>query len=410
MSTATLKKSVVVEIALIRFLVVIIQLVFLKVYTNYTSIYELGIYYFLFTVSYSLNSFLLIPLDYFQQSRLYSLKQDHVSLRSFYGLNLWVLKLSAIMLISAELVCYILNPEYCFRIVIIVALGLSNYMVTLLRGIINNLERRRQAIYCLMIESVLKIVFFFALIRLWAPSAMVILVTLLAASLATLGVLVLLVRRLPEYRTGEIREYTKKEVALFSYPISISAVINWIQTQGYRMILVPLGLVEIVGIYGTVANVGNSGMNAYSTVFQQLFVPNLYKTHGKFIATYMRNAILSILFVLICGYALSGYIIKYLTKPELVKYASIIVYGILAEGGNFLIGALTIYLTIHNVTKITIRSSITGLITFFVSFFALYLMGRVNVFTIGMPIVVTQMVITLYLLWIVKQVMIKHAK
>lgn len=392
-----MKKTEIIEVSSVRILVVILQLVFLKIYTNYTSVYELGIYYFLFTLSYSLNAFLLVPLDYFQQSQLYALKNENYSIRSFFKINIWVAKFTFITLLIGLIICLLVDNQYIVVLPIIIILALSTYMVTLLRGIINNLEKRRFAIYTLLMESVLKIAFFYIVKCYFNPDAITILVSILLSSLVTLLILFLVIKSLDEFKNEKIKKFSPKEIFHFSYPISVGAVVNWLQLQGYRMILVPLGLVEVVGIYGTVANVGTSGMNALSTVYSQLFVPNLYKSEGAYIKTYLKYAFLSIAVVLSVGYFLSDIIISVLTKSEFVKYSCLIVFGILSEGGNFLIAGLTIYLTLQNLTKVSMIASITGLIVFFLSFITLYLIEKINVYTIGLPIVLTQFVITFYL-------------
>src|ERR1700693_408497 len=144
MSTELLKKTTIIEISIVRVIIVIAQLLFLKIYTHYTSVHELGIFYFLLTISYSLNAFLLVPLDYFQQSQLYKLKSDGISLKSFYQINVWVLKLILALLIFGSAVCIFIKPDFCYILILIILYALSTYFGNLLRGIINNLEKRRQ--------------------------------------------------------------------------------------------------------------------------------------------------------------------------------------------------------------------------------------------------------------------------
>lgn len=393
MESISVKKATIAEVAIIRILVVGFQLVFLKVYTNYVSAYELGIFYFLLTSSYSLNAFLLVPLDFFQQSRLYELKIGGHSIKSFRTINAFVFKVIALLLLGGNLICYFLNPHYCYTLTVITLLAVSTYSVTLLRGIINNLEHRRKAIYCLLLEYVLKIVFFYIYVQLYTPTSLTILSSLLSASFISLIVLLTLLTTLTEFKFKEVKLFTFKEVFNFSYPMSIASIINWIQLQSYSLVLVPLGLTEVVGIYATIANVGAGGMNAYSTIFQQVFVPNIYKSKGAYLKIYLRNAVFSIVFILICSALLSKIIVGLLTRPDFVKYAAVILYGVACEGGNFLIGALTIYLTLHNITKTNIKVSLIGLFAFLASFFGLYLLHSVNIYTVGIPMVLTQIVI-----------------
>ena len=408
MSDSALQKKTIAEVAFVRILVVICQLIFLKAYTHYTSLYELGIYYFIFTISYSLNAFLLVPLDYFQQSQLYRLKKEGFSLRSFYGINQLIAKIAAVLLILSVAVCFFIKPQYCLSILMVIALALSTYGVNMLRGIINNLERRRQAIYTLLFETVCKILIFLLFVHLFKPSAYLIVCAMLSASLLALSMLFLLVKSLPEYKLQQRVVFAKTEVFNFAYPISIGAVINWIQLQSYALILVPLGFVEVVGIYGTLANVGSSGMNACSTVFSQLFVPNIYKSNGGYVKTYLRNALLAIVFVFTVSAFLSPIIVGLLTKAGFVPYSKVILFGILLEAGNFLISGLTIYLTIYNLTKTTIKVSLIGLCVLFLSFATLYLMHNINVYTLGIPMVLSQAAISLGLFFIVNKTYKTH--
>ncbi|MBW4889888.1 hypothetical protein KXQ82_09180 [Mucilaginibacter sp. HMF5004] len=402
MSTVKIKKALLVEVALIRVLSIAFQLVFLKLYTYNTSIYELGTYYFLFTVSYCINAFLLIPLDYFQQSNIYKLKEGNYSLQSFNAINLTVLKLLFLLLTASCLLSIVFFPKYFILIVIIILLSISTYFVTLIRGFINNLELRRQATYCLLLENCAKIAVFFLLNKMAGhSSALMILQSLLFSSLIAFATLYVILRRIPEYNTGAIYKFDIKETFKFSYPMTFNAVINMLQTQGYRLILVPLGLTEVVGIYATVANVGISGTNAYSTVFGQIFVPGLYKTHGKYILTYLRNALLSLIVIMLGGYLFSNLVIRIITKSMLVKYSSLILYGIMTEGGNFLAGALIIYLTIKGKTYFTIRASTLGIVVLMISFGLLYFFKILNVYTIGIPIALSQVCITSYFFIIV---------
>jgi hypothetical protein len=402
-SEVGLKKKTMAEVAVIRITVVICQLVFLKAYTHYTSVYELGIYYFIFTISYSLNAFLLVPLDYFQQSQLYRLKTEKLSLKSFYSINRMIAKIAGVLIVVGCGITLFVKPHFCLSVIMVITLSLSTYGVTMLRGMINNLERRRQAIYTLLFETLLKIFIYLLLVHFFTPSAYLIICAMLTASLFGLTLLFILVSKLPEYKIAKKVEFTNNEIFHFSYPISIGAVINWIQLQSYSLVLVPLGYVEAVGIFGTLSNVGSSGMNACSTVFSQLFVPTIYKTNGAYIKKYLLHAVMAILFVLICSTLLSPIIVGLLTKATLVPYSKAIVAGILIESGNFIIGGLTIYLAIHSLTKLTIKMSLIGVTVFLLSFAVIYFMDNINVYTLGIPMVLSQVAICLGLFILVNK-------
>ncbi len=387
------------EISFSRFLGILLQLVFLKVYSNYLTLEELGYYYLMATLSYALNAFFLVPLDYFQQSKIYPLKHENKSLNSFLPLNLQVIKLLLFIMVLSETSVYLIYREYFLEVFLMIIFAFFLYLNNLLRGFLNNLEYRRNAVYTLLGENILKIIFFIIFIQFFHPTSTVLLLsTTVAGSLIGLTLLTLIMRK-KEYQFSDTNTFKLNDILHFSYPISFGAVMNWIQLQGYRMILTPLGYVEVIGLYATVSNIGQAGMNAASTVYAQLFVPNLYKSHGNYIKKYMVFALVTICLVLCVGLIFSNELTTLLTNSKFAEYSYIIGYGIFAESGNFIIGGLSIYLTIHRLTKKTIMATWSGFVVFLVSFLFFYYSNNISVWTIGIPIILSQLSVAVYLVY-----------
>ena len=396
-----MKKIVILEVTFFRVLTIILQLVFLKIYSNYLSIYELGLYYLFMTLSYSFNAIFLVPLDYFQQSKLYLLKNEKKSISSFLPINIFVFKVSVILLVFIEIIIYIIDSSFLLVGIILVLFALVSYANNLLRGFLNNFEYRRNAIYTLLVESTLKILLFWVAIQFFSASSTLLFFTTTISMIIICLALILILIKKEEFKYTNRNCFKVIDIYHFSYPISFGAVINWIQLQGYRILLAPMGHIETIGLYATVANIGQTGMNAASTVYAQLFVPNIYKTNGEYIKKYIGFAILVILFVLFVGMIFSETLVVLLTSNKFAEYSYLIGYGILAESGNLIIGGLSIYLTIHNLTKKTIIASWIGLLSFVSVFFILYLIDFLSVWTIGLPIVLSQLFVAIYLYYIV---------
>lgn len=397
----TINKVVFLEIIFFRSISILLQLLFLKLYSNYLSVYELGIYYLIATLSYSINAFLLVPLDYFQQSKLHYLKSAQKSLRSFLPLNKQMFYIIIFLMILTESIIFFIDDSLLLTVLLIFLLSPLFYFNTLVRGFLNNLDYRRNAIYTLVGEGFLKISFFLLLIQYFNASAVLLLSATILATFSISSVLYLLLRKKEEYLVPEKATFSSSEVFHFSYPISIGALINWLQTQGYRVLLAPLGYVEVIGVYTTVANVGQSGMNAASIIYSQLFVPNLYKTNGKDILGYTKMAFGVILVVILVSMSFSQEIVGLLTNSFFSQYSYLILYGILAEGSNMIIGGLSIYLTIHTLTLRTLVASWIGLITFILCLGFLYFLNMFSVWTIGFPIVISQLSVIIYLMYLV---------
>ncbi|MGJ0300975.1 lipopolysaccharide biosynthesis protein [Aliarcobacter cryaerophilus] len=396
-----MKKIVILEVTFFRVLTIILQLVFLKIYSNYLSIYELGLYYLFMTLSYSFNAIFLVPLDYFQQSKLYLLKNEKKSISSFLPINIFVFKVSVILLVFIEIIIYIIDSSFLLVGIILVLFALVSYANNLLRGFLNNFEYRRNAIYTLLVESTLKILLFWVAIQFFSASSTLLFFTTTISMIIICLALILILIKKEEFKYTNRNCFKVIDIYHFSYPISFGAVINWIQLQGYRILLAPMGHIETIGLYATVANIGQTGMNAASTVYAQLFVPNIYKTNGEYTKKYIGFAILVILFVLFVGMIFSETLVVLLTSNKFAEYSYLIGYGILAESCNLIIGGLSIYLTIHNLTKKTIIASWIGLLSFVSVFFILYLIDFLSVWTIGLPIVLSQLFVAIYLYYIV---------
>lgn len=396
-----MNKIVALEVVFFRILTIVLQLLFLKIYSNYLSVYELGLYYLFMTISYSFNAIFLVPLDYFQQSKLYLLKNEKKSLGSFLPINYIVIQVAIVLLLVVEIVIYFMDSKFLLIGVLLVLFALLSYANNLLRGFLNNFEYRRNAIYTLLGESILKIVLFVIAIQYITPSSTVLFLTTSVSLMIVTCVLLLILVKKDEFKHRDKNIFHLKDIYHFAYPISFGAVINWIQLQGYRMLLAPMGHIETIGLYTTVANVGHAGMNAASTVYAQLFVPNLYKTHGKDIKQYIQWALLTIIGVFGIGMLFSRELVSLLTNNSFAEYSYLIGYGILIESSNFIVGGLSIYLTIHNLTKKTMIASWIGLVSFIVIFAILYFLDSISVWTIGLPIVLSQLFVAIYLYYIV---------
>jgi O-antigen/teichoic acid export membrane protein len=262
---------------------------------------------------------------------------------------------------------------------------------------LNNLEHRGFIAKVTAAEAILKVVLFYGFVFLLPRQA----TTLVFSTIAALGLalipLIWLTTKLPVFKTGAIEHIEIKDVLKFGYPVSIGAVVNWIQVQGYRMVLVPLGLTEMVGIYATVSGIGTAGTNAASSIFQQVFVPKIYKSSGEYTKTYLRDALLLILGILVMCAAFSKLIVILLTKEAFRRFSWLLLYGVIAEGSSLLIGALSVQLTITSQTRKMLNATFIGLLSFGISFCALFALKLVTIYTIGLPIILSQILVALYL-------------
>lgn len=398
--SGVLKVRDLIGITTARIVVIIGQLLYVKMYSNYLSLHELGIYFFIITVSYAINALIFVPVDYYQQSKLYEFTNTRISLKSlvrFNGKLLFFLSFISVILVIISLFIY---PQALTSLIFVIVMSVALHISQSLRGVLNNLEHRKVSAASLGLEAILKTVLFWATLRIFDHNAFSLILSWILTSII---VIIYLIRQSVHLGIFSSKDKTivnirYADVFRFGYPISVGALFNWFQLQGYRLILVPLGFTEMVGMYATIASIGSAGMGAASSIFSQMFVPNIYKSNGEYIKIYLRNASIIILFVLFFSIFFSDLIVKLVASDSFSKYSWLICFGIIAEAGNFLSGALAIHTTLTQTTtnRMMIASAI-GAVSMIFLYSIIYYLGDLNIVTIGMPIAASQAFSVLYL-------------
>lgn len=384
-------------LASVRVAFVMLQILILKITVHYLSNYELGIYAFLSAVSYSLNAFLLVPLDYYQQAQIYPLLSGKCSLRSIAILNRDILGILIAIVVALSVILSFEYPVISGMVALTGAFSIMIYLTTALRSLINNLEYRNVAASLLLAEGVVRIVSILIVFKLLIPTGSTLLIANIIALCFSLLFLGYFAVKLGIFADGPIKKYSVHEVATFGWPISLSTTLNWLQNQGYKMMLVPLGLTEISGIYSTVSGIGASGMTAVSSIYAGLFTPDLYKTNALSLRKYIGNALIVIGFVLLVALVFSNQIVAVLTKQEFVKYSLLILFGVVAEGCTLISGGVGVAFSVRNQMHALPWAALSGMLCMWIIFGVLYLFGTLNVWSLGIPLVVSQIVGVLYL-------------
>lgn len=384
------KRNDFVFLALMRGLGIILQLLVLKLSVHYLSVFELGIYFFFVTVAYSLNAILFVPLDYYQQSQVYPLLRGNYSLKSLVLLNKQVFVRLMFFLVPCVVLMTMINVAIGFNLLIIMFFSIMLYATTAMRGVINNLEHKRTAAALMFAEGVWKVAFLIIFFAFLPAKGITLLSAVTSALVLSFLVTWVAVDRLQLGSGGKIQQIPLKPALIFGWPISISTCFYWIQTQGYRILLVPLGFTEMMGTYATVSGIGASGMSAASSVYNGLFTPDLYKSSGKALSGFLNNAIMLIGTVLFLSLLFSNSVVSILTKGEFVEYSFLILFGVIAEGCTMLSGGMSVVLSLGGRMHYLSVVSLIGTVIMGAALFALYRSGTLTVWTLGVPLVLSQ--------------------
>lgn len=380
-----------------RFIVIFFQLLYIKIYTNLLSVNELGDYVFWFTISYFFNALIFVPFDYYQQNKLFDLKVNKKSINGLIKINLKILCLIFLSeIILSIFVYYLADIKITIALLISLNYGVVIYVTVAIRNYINNINYKEVASILLIIDSVLKVIILILLSYYMEINSLTLIFSAFISVIISAVIYFIVLIKLNLFFEGELELIPFSEIIKDCYPISISALLNWAQLQGYRLILIPMGFGEIIGVFSTVSGIGSSAMSAIGNIYSQLKMPSIYNSRGKYLSQYLMGLLLIIFFVIIIFYTLSDFIIYYLTNENFVKYSKIIIFGILIEGINIGIGALAVVGTIKKNTHSILISSIIGLIVCLTLFAIFY--SNLSYLNLGIPLVISQIIVLLYLL------------
>lgn len=380
------------SIPAVRFLAIVTQLVYVKLLTHFLNNRELGSYYFLGTASYSLSALVFVPLDYYQQSRIYEYKRRNISLRSLLLFNKKLLLCFVGLVLAAGGLFAAYRPQFGQVILICATLAYVLYASTTLKSGLNNLQRKFLASVLFLAESAAKIALLVAAAFAMKPSGLLMMWSNVGALAIMTAVELALCKKLDVFGDGSIIKPSVREITRFSYPFTIMSLCNWLQLQGYRLALARLGFLEMIGIYSSVSNLGGSIMSAAGTLFGQMYGPNIYKSMGAYTWRYLRNAFLLVVGIVLLTAPFCHFITLLATRHNLMPYAYVMLLGIGVEGCNFLMWPVLVHLSIGAKTDRSLPIGVISVIAAACCFGIAIALRQINVYSIGICLVASQLV------------------
>ena len=383
---------------------------FIKIYTNNLATEEIGKYFYLVTLSYIMNALIFVPVDYYLQARL-ALHGKEIPVLALLKINKIVCLMALGLCIIFCLPLLYLGKIHQTDIPGIYITALLLYLCNFSRGLLNNRGHKVFVVSMLVFEGAAKVGLFILVSKLIVATSGTLLYSSVMALLLEVLIILLYSSRKIAYSWLDEGVENYKTVFRKSYALSIGAICNLAQLQSYRLTYVWAGVPATAAIYVVVTNLGSSGMAAISSVYSQIFLPKIYASKGEFTLTYIRNALILTVIVLI-GAALTGkYLLLFLTKNDYVEYAQAIGFGVLVEAGNLVIGAATVYLMLNNAAKATIFCNIVATIVSVVGGYLALHYWPENSFAIGVPIALSQIFITVFLVfYVIRSQKIKNKK
>lgn len=379
-------------IACLRLLSVLAGLAYVKYYTNALSLEQVGAFFYLGTLSYVLNALVFVPVDSYMQARLSIL--EALPWRA-------LLRLASVTLLVALGICVTLSLPFIAMdllatrdVPLLYGLAALLYLCSSLRNLLNIRGQGTFAASMIVLESVARLFAF--ILAVWAVGASA--RSLLCSSIFALAVeLVLLLwqarRSLP--LSDDMQALDRPaHVLRTTSALAGGAASNTVQLQAYRVIFPAAGHSNTAAALGVTANIGAVAMSACAQVFSQLFLPRLYQSRGASITQYVWGGAAITIGLLLIVLPFSNFIVRHLTHAEYVPYAGAIGVGIVIEACNMVIGAYSVYLTLHGRAGVLFLFQLGGAVLSLTGCLALLFQAPASPFALGLVVAVSQLAVT----------------
>lgn len=321
----------------LRISAITVGLVYVKVYTSRLTTNDLGIFFYLTTLSYLINALLFVPYDYYIQAYC-SRAGEHLPWRPVARMTGGVLTAALLLALAAGSLLIVLGQLTVSDVALLYGMAVLLFVCTSLRNLLNNRGHRRIAAAALLIEAVGRISAFLLLLFAFTPSGRV----LFGSAAAALVVELLVLTGFAASKLSWTGDSTlpRSSIVATTAPVSISAACNLLQLQGYRTMYPWSGIPTTAALFAVVANIGAAGMMAAGQVFSQIFLPRVYQSGGEFIGTYVKLATVLIMAVAAFAWIVSPWLVPFMTSPLYGRYAGLIVFGVVMEGSNLIVAAI----------------------------------------------------------------------
>jgi O-antigen/teichoic acid export membrane protein len=157
----------------------------------------------------------------------------------------------------------------------------------------------------------------------------------------------------------------------FAWPIAISVGFNWLQTQGYRLLVFDsLGLVDL-GLFVAGYGISAGLMAAFESVLTTYFQPRFYKSvsnddvHEQTLAwnEYAAAILPSVLLVAFLLVGLAPELTRIMVGPAYQSVSQYVVWGVIAEGSRVVMGVYSLAAHAKMKTSLLILPNMMGAAT-----------------------------------------------
>lgn len=341
-----------------RMSAIVVGLIYVKIYTGHLTPRALGIFFYMTTLSYLMNALIFVPFDYYIQAYCSS-SGDDLPVRPIVRMTVNVILMALALAGAIGGLLVFLGQLSIGDVVLLYIMSVLLFACTSLRNLLNNRGHRRVAAASLLVEAIGRVSAFLTFLLAFMPSGQLLFGSAAAALAVELLMLVYVAVTRLRWRSDMVGPVAPSIFGTTG-PVSGSAACNLLQLQGYRTLYPWSGVPTTAALFAVVANIGAAGMMAAGQVFSQMLLPRIYQSKGDFIHSYVKLASLLVLFVALSAWAISPWLVPFMTSSVYSGYAGLIVFGVIMEGANLIVAAIAARAMLRDETSTLIVWNVAG--------------------------------------------------
>lgn len=390
-------------VACVRLLSVLTGFAYVKYYTNILTVEQVGVFFYLSTLSFMLNALIFVPVDGYMQARIANLNElPYPSLKRLIGTTL-LGSLAIYLCLSAPFL--LMHRLRISDVPLLYALAALLYLCSSVRSLVNIRGHSMFVSWMIVFESAARLIAFVAVATVSVASARGLIFSWAAVLAAELVILLWRARNVLPLSSDSMPLDAPAKVIRTSSALAGGAVSNIVQLQAYRVLFPLAGHAGTAATLAVVANIGAAAMSICSQLFAQLFVPRLYQSRGNSIKQYAVWGAMMSGGVLAAGLLLCKALVLRLTQVIYLPYAPAVGVGIVVEASNMLIAGYGIYLTLHGKTGILAGFQLGGAMVSFAGCLILLAWLPASPLFVGSVVAGSQLIVTLALAFYVHRVL-----
>lgn len=358
-----------ITLALFRAMSIAIAIAINVLVIKLLSLDEVGKYYIIGTIAYFGNALFFVGFDFSLQRKIKNISItksiDLSALRSYLFKTLPYGVLASFTLSSA--VYFAADTYNWFGIALLcAALSAVNFLTSLLRNILQISGEKYRVSYSLFLEQLVKLSLCFTMTLYFEASAIIIIIAFILAGLACLIFNYhQIARSLHPVNGTASYAIDSTDISKIVLPVSAGGVLNWLQLQAYRPVLGQFfQKAELVGTVSFLTMLGATVTSASLGVLAQVWTPKQFATNGDESRRFVQLACFAILSLALLAYPAAYIFLRLLKKDSLYGLEYLVSFGVIMEGGNFILGVL------GNHTSLTLKSLVPSMLAGVVGFVA----------------------------------------